>query len=1646
MQSDEHMFIGMKRDSHPIRQEAQFMWNAFNVRITRRDHDTQLSITNERSPEYKTFFYGDYIGHCVLGKYLVLFTKEAEGKDIITRVEVDSNNIKTIYLSRGLDLGFDQDFPIQAIGISEQPFINKVYWVDGKNQPRMINITLPELKEVNVSYNGDYSYLYSTTNNTVFNFSPICLLNESISVRMDHSYAGLFPSGVIQYVFTYFFKYGQETNIIHTSELIPLANVNRGGRPDENIYGGIKITINDFDSDFDYIRIYSILRTSLDATPIAKKVVDIPLSQEKKTITYVDLGTEGEIIDPAQLLYTGSKDIIPNCIYSKENTLFLGNILYNRSNIRNIRIGGSSISEKIRNLEIESCYSSKGKINNFVKAGDNGYLSAIEYKNLVNENLVGFKTGNTYRLGVQFQYKTGEWSEPVYIGDKEEELRPHFNATSVYTSGFSVQLSDEIVNGLLNNEYHKARPVVVLPKINERKVVAQGLLCPTIFNVGTRSLNAPFAQSSWFIRPTMNERGVYGNKDELSYKWLSGSPTQWKHLHPLMCFYKIQALTNEGHEYSLLNGINPRTVEIQNTMIDRCAFENKYNRNSSNKGKYIQYNSATSKGNSSSLVKGWREIPYLQKIAYLNGRIEFKEGSSYRDYFDEPINDSDKSRWYKVDNNDYNGLKELNKKSFDNQYFVDRSIITMHSPDIEFNDAVRSYLETESESLKINIVGSTTFANTHGDISMIMNTATIGDAEGFVYNQTDGKGSLVAGLFYRDQNVDETANAEFIQAKNKIRGYMVHLWNCSNSVNNDVDRSNLVGTRSAMLTTKKISNVKSCSRTWWIDDPSDDEWRIDNGKLQLFHSDEVTMLKIPETDCSFQDSVYFGNVDTLTANLPYYTKLVDQCLNVEVSAFDYGEDNGEDGPDAEWADQERDEKGDYDFDSLVEYFEEPASAIGDWDVSLRKKSDTVRIRYKSTSHLVFSIKNKNVNSGTILPSICNSEYEDIFSVHCTNTYGRGGINGTVLPSLGLKKEHIRSYNQNKFTKSENYYPLRGLDDDINTAPTYFRVKDLYWNSVPDSKMYDEIDVVKFKPIHNLPKGTKEEELSAFGIRKHTIKIGEDTIEGYDNPYPSSWIGEIWQDVDKESIFGGKTQEALQNNLWIIAGDEIKLKVNAESPVESYSIAPIIETNPGAGGGITGSDDNFTEQVDPANPNLLVFKWGDTWYQQYELLKTYPFSPEDVNQVVEVGRFLCESYINVGGRYDRNQGNESQLNANPTNFNLMNPVYNQLNNFFKYRIFDDDYYKNQKFESQILFSDTKQNGSITDNWTHVHAAASLDLDNKLGAVTSINSNNETLIAFQEKGISQILFNSRVQVQASDGVPIEIANRKRVDGYRIISNNIGCIDKFAVAETSSGLYFIDSMTKSIYKLSEGIDNLSISLGSLYWLKDINYNTVWKPKKMSPNGIRLSFDSTNNDVYFIPGPSDYNINTLCYSPLLNQFVSFYPYDGSVMFDFNNRFYALKKALTPMMRYETTNLYEMFAGNTYCNDFKGDNKGFEFSFISNKQPDMTKIFDTLEFEGSVLDENSEESKDDRGYSLSPIDSIYVDNEYQKTHKHSLSSQEHKLDLKKKFRMWRMIIPRCAENRMERIRNQWSKITLSGLDNANKRCIIHNIMVKYSI
>ena len=739
MRQDFHVFQGMRQDNHPIRQESKYLWEAHNIRFTARDNSTLLSMTNEKGTKIITrLIVGSYIGHCVVGNYLVVFTVNNKDSTLnyIHRIEKKADGWVATILYTG-NLKMDVEHPIQALGIYEGELVQKVYWVDGKNQPRSINVVADRLlfegKDIMELSDADKNNLYPEG---CFDFTQELLLNEEITVTREEG-GGAFSPGTIQYAFSYYNRHGQESNLFYTTELLNISFPTRGGSPEDVVSNTFHISIKKPESNFQYLRIYSIHRTSIDATPIVKIVTDIEITGSNE-ITYVDTGLTGSNIDPTKMLYIGGESIIAGTIAEKDNTLFLGNIELNRKSIPDEL--KDALKEQVvtigtRRIELKSVDDSE---------------AIYEYNNqLPVGNTASFKIGDFYRLGVQFQHKTGKWSEPLWIRDLEitEDVRPKRDGDSIIVPNMTIQLKESVINDLDTLGYKRARALVVLPSIYDRMVLAQGILCPTVFSIKDRVSNTPFAQSSWFFRP-MSE-----STDNLT-DIEKGSTVSFAHL-------------------DLLKSGSDRGAEIQNMI----------------------------------------SVPFSTA------------------------------------NNDAKQDRATNNNAF----FVDQSIITMHSPDIEFDDSTKQALE--GGDFELNIVGLTEFKSNAGDISIQTSSAVPAPNDNgffhksFLTTNYENKG-MVAGMFYKSHLIDDKDNGKTLYAYNAIEknwelNWLVYPWQRSGSLNNDIVRPESGGARTSVLKRKVISNIRFSPDVKWLSKPWSSKDKNGITPVSIFNSNEVSLIKIP---------------------------------------------------------------------------------------------------------------------------------------------------------------------------------------------------------------------------------------------------------------------------------------------------------------------------------------------------------------------------------------------------------------------------------------------------------------------------------------------------------------------------------------------------------------------------------------------------------------------------------------------------------------------------------------------------------------------------------------------------------------------------------------------------------------------------------
>lgn len=1445
LKKEQHFFKGMQRDLSVSKFNPEYAFDAQNIRITARDNNTLLTVTNERgnkdipmlSPSGATVVVdGTLIGHNVLNHYVTLFTKGTN--DNIYRLENKGTYFETILLFSG-NLNFSTDYPIENIGVYENDNIQKVYWIDGLNQSRVINIVATD--SVRAKWDNDS-----------FNFVQDLSLKETVTVTRNDLASGSFSSGVIQYAFTYYNKYGQESNIFYTSPLEYISFASRGASPEEKVSNSFTLTIENADTRFDYVRVYSIHRASIDATPNVLNVVDIPINPSTgstTTLTYVDNGTTGTSVDPTELLYVGGEDVVFGTMAQKDNTLFLGN-----ANIQR-KLVGTDIINKI-----------KGGYVNFGPKYVGNYTQTsgfYPYKNslYLGSKIKSFKYLEWYRFGVQFQHKSGKWSEPVWINDSyNSQYKPSLTSGSLSLIQAQYSLPADVIQLAINQGFTRVRGVVVYPTLTDREVIAQGILCPTVYNVGDRFSNSPFAQASWFSRPN------------LAFD-IEHNQSNWTGFGDWSDYANSKAAVIRNSNVNLT--VNPGTPQEKTILIDIV-----------NKGAWAEFR------HNKPIPNNWERGSEIQCLANVPASPYVSQSGS------------DLNSW------------SANHAEY---FFIDQSILTLHSPDIEFDDGVQNL---DSSGLKMRIVGVVPMTGNASDIDIQTSTpANDTDKMGFYKefvgvenNSYHGLKNLVSGAYWFDKMTD-------MESVDDDHGYteafMVYAWHRNGSLNNQGPVTE--GTRTAMLDKKKISNMKFSSFSYFFSTPWLAYVENDNNHtgitgVSIFNSNEQSLVRIPSpANSGLGDLNYYGNIDKVLA-----ATRVDDEYTVTM--------NFQDGQRTETLNR----KDGYPIVvtgvNTAATYAHQLFVGGSFPIQFVKRSDgkqltkvpngtdAVRIKYKSTPHAVFALNWTKDGKQVVLPTNSETNYTDSWSV-----------NPVVQ----------------------------------NPDNTHF-----FWNPTA-KRITDTTSTIK--------DNTYQDVISGY------------TSNFYDNNYSYLFLAELYND-NVQNRFGGQTEEAFENNHWLPAGEPFSLLDADGNPV----------------------------------PYLYVYYTeGDTFFQRYDCMKVYPSTLEDQNSVNEIVSFMCETRVNIEGRYDRNRGQISNLTMTPTNFNMMNPVYNQANNFFNYRAINHDKFNLNYFPNTITWTKEKQLGSIIDTWTNITMASTLDLDGDKGEVVSLNTFKNEIFAFQRMGLSNILFNSRVQIPTSDGMPIEITNGLKVSGKRYISNTIGCANKWSIAESPSGLYFIDNETNSLYLFNGEITSLSDKLGFRQWINTHNVHVNWEP--VGYNNYRSFYDKNNNDVYFT-----YKDHCLCYSELINQFTSFMSYEGvPAMFNISSDFYAFKNG----------KMWEQFAGD--YNMFFGEYKPFSITFVANAEEPNDKIFNTVEFRADSWD-------GDNLISNKTFDTLDVWNEYQHGTTALTNMLGHPSPLKKKFRIWRANIPRAIANNRDRIRNTWAYIKL-GMNTPNTyRTEFHDAIIHY--
>lgn len=1398
--SQTYKIKGMNRDLSYSAFNPDFSYENYNIRITTTDSNSMLRVSNEKGNREITLYdtegsvtslAGEIIGYCEIDNKLVVFTYSETIDRVYLLYDYDDGQATVKTLFEAGSLNFSPDHQIQAIPFYESEVIQKVYWIDGLNEPRFINVMAE-----NPSYNVDSFNFYSDLN-----------LNEVVTITKEYG-DGLFKSGTVQYGFSYFNTNGSETGLVFLSEPQSVSPIDRGGQPDEIVPNSFRINIDSVDSKFDFVRLYSVFRESLDGVPVVKRIADLS-SKGISQVTYIDKNIVGDTLDADMLLTLYSDRIVPQCMEQKYNTLFFGNIKIEE----NSTLGIYSLEElntpaPIFNWELDS----KGEIiESSLTNTSYPYRPALNIRSIqtpsgtkTSKIAKHFKYGETYRLGLQGQYKDGSWSSPVWIGkdftvDKRysQEFIENYSAIKIQKV-IGRFLLTQYKNWFQDNGFVKVRPLMVPLSYSDRHIIAQGISTNTLgvmsHRVGSNKNSQVFSMPDYLVRSN--------GRTSPNTQFNDGT-----YFH-----FDLLKLNN-------VNGLSGTSMP------------------SSQKYKFIE-NMGTCSENPIDGIYG--EPDYLN----VNSTFRYIGGAGFRSKFQKSDNPQDR---------DY--------------FFIDNNTANLWSPEFMYDyDNINPYMSSVSQlglyGFSIITGGNDsfsidgTFANRteFGSYDRIISVANYNYKFPLVSDTSlpdRNYRSILLNYKCGEESIDEFVNHIVIPIWTPGK---MHLQNLKLIPGHEafpeieIDFSSI----------KKVMNVY-CGYNFILNDDKNAIYSINNPKI--FYDDSTSYYKSNEYD----NELNAGNI--------LYSKRVSK----EFSPLGYIACRASD----------KDSKFLYTYVTGV-----PASDLREDNSAIDWNLEGFTMEYSSSPHALFSFKENNSLT------------------HCLPTFSPNSTSLTTVP--------------------------------VGTA---------LWYRGSRSGAADKFIT----------------EIHPYSVFKNKIQIG-DLNPFHPINYNSFPIFDVIKPVAEGSQYGGKSKSALLNNQWIPCGPAVSI-----------------------------------------NDEYLYFSDGDTYITRFDFLKSYVDNLEAVNNVASTMSFICESFINLDGRYDANRYRTDVSVMQPTNYGLMNKVYTQKDNYFTYGIVDPERNKANSFKSTITWTGTKRNNEATDSWTKINLINTMDLDGTYGPVNSINLVQNNLYAFQDKAIASILFKERSQLSDQLG-SISLGTGYLTPEYNYLTNQYGTTSKWSVVSSKSGLYFVDYENKLLANIGNGITPVSTLNGFKSWFAD---NT----DRNAP--LRLSYDKANSDIHIHNKTS-----SLAYSELLGGFTSFYEYKTNLpMINAWGRFLSTKGS----------SLWSAFDGD--YNSFYGAIKGFSIEYVTNPDPLFDKVFNNIDYR-----------LDNDNINWNRLD---ISNHYQHG---ELDSTKYNKSTIKKFNVYRTILPRdnfYNPKSLDRIRSTWANLKLSWRPpegNTNKLFSMQDLTLYYFI
>lgn len=453
------------------------------------------------------------------------------------------------------------------------------------------------------------------------------------------------------------------------------------------------------------------------------------------------------------------------------------------------------------------------------------------------------------------------------------------------------------------------------------------------------------------------------------------------------------------------------------------------------------------------------------------------------------------------------------------------------------------------------------------------------------------------------------------------------------------------------------------------------------------------------------------------------------------------------------------------------------------------------------------------------------------------------------------------------------------------------------------------------------------------------------------------------------------------------------------------------------------------KIDVSSVNIL--SPGDTYVQKFKFLRINKTDVEvydtTQSQISEIVEYFCETTIDLKNRNDISLNEwDSRFQPREEEYHQYNTVYSQTPNLITTEDVNFTFRRIDNFDARIQSTQLKIPNETIDSWTDILPNETMDLNGKYGPINNIVEYKDNLYAFQDEAIAVISINPRVQVQANDGLSIELGRGGILYDFDYITTKSGSINKWGIVSAKKGIYYYDALNKGIGRVPDATNILlsDIKGHHSFFNNNYSYEDIRVDNPILQQGVLFGYDNYNKDVYFTLHQGDQSF-TYCYNELLDEFIDLKQYKPTQ--------YIYKGEKFIIQENFNNKLYEQYAGN--YNEFFDIYYPSTITLQINPESDYDCVFDTIHY-------NSELYLNDIDQPNQTLTHIQAYNEYQDSGRIPLIFSRTG-NLRRKFREWQANIPRERRNR---IRNPWIFLKLELDNTSNYKMILHDIIIHYTI